>query len=466
MLPFRQMFGTVSAAANSLTNVLIFLYIPILPYPVLANHAGISTHAHHFREIFARQESQAAGTKSLVETWFTGDIWKSFLYDEPNFSRPRGGCLRVDLSIRRATMLTSSFRAARAVWAAGLGLVALLGLNQPSEAQLSTIFLDLQIQTADSPTLRFHQLPLVIGVKPEYVWDVIANEHSMTLADVTANTDPVVVEGGTGTNTLYLSRGAGGAYFGDVGIGTSTPRFIGDTGSVPSVGGRNFHLKSVSGTARSIVQGEQGAETFLVQSTGAVGQKILRSRLNNGLFYMSTVPDTAVGFLEPYIFAIDMKTGNVGIRTPMPAYPLQIGNAGTANGNGAHVTTGGVWTNASSRSAKQDIVQITSEQALQTVRSLEPVSFRYKNELEEQYVGFIAEDVPELVATQDRKSLASMDIVAVLTKVVQDQDRKLDEQLSLNSEQKKTLADQLVLIEKQQQLLEALKLRVDRLEQR
>ena len=39
----------------------------------------------------------------------------------------------------------------------------------------------------------------------------------------------------------------------------------------------------------------------------------------------------------------------------------------------------------------------------------------------ERHVGFIAEDVPELVATKDRKGLSPMDIVAVLTKVVQEQ---------------------------------------------
>jgi hypothetical protein len=42
-------------------------------------------------------------------------------------------------------------------------------------------------------------------------------------------------------------------------------------------------------------------------------------------------------------------------------------------------------------------------------------------------VGFIAEDVPELVARKDRKSLSPMDIVAVLTKVVQEQKQSLDE---------------------------------------
>ena len=38
-----------------------------------------------------------------------------------------------------------------------------------------------------------------------------------------------------------------------------------------------------------------------------------------------------------------------------------------------------------------------------------------------QHVGFIAEDVPELVATADRKGMSPMDVVAVLTKVVQEQ---------------------------------------------
>jgi len=39
-------------------------------------------------------------------------------------------------------------------------------------------------------------------------------------------------------------------------------------------------------------------------------------------------------------------------------------------------------------------------------------------------VGFIAEDVPDLVATEDRKG---MDVVAVLTKVVQDQQKTIEE---------------------------------------
>jgi hypothetical protein len=40
-------------------------------------------------------------------------------------------------------------------------------------------------------------------------------------------------------------------------------------------------------------------------------------------------------------------------------------------------------------------------------------------------VGFIAEDVPALVATNGRDSLSTIDIVAVLTKVVQEQQQKV-----------------------------------------
>ena len=44
---------------------------------------------------------------------------------------------------------------------------------------------------------------------------------------------------------------------------------------------------------------------------------------------------------------------------------------------------------------------------------------------DEEYLGFIAEDVPAIVATADRKSLRTMDIVAVLTKVLQEQQRTI-----------------------------------------
>ena len=58
--------------------------------------------------------------------------------------------------------------------------------------------------------------------------------------------------------------------------------------------------------------------------------------------------------------------------------------------------------------------------------ALQPVSYNYTVERSEDYVGFIAEDVPALLASRDRKSLSTMDVVAALTKVVQEQQRRIE----------------------------------------
>ena len=103
--------------------------------------------------------------------------------------------------------------------------------------------------------------------------------------------------------------------------------------------------------------------------------------------------------------------------------------------SGACVTTGGVWTNASSRSAKENIRNLSAEEAMTALDDLEPVQFNYKAEPEEEHLGFIAEDVPDLVAEKDRKRLSPMDVVALLTKVVQEQQRKIaDLEVRLNGQ--------------------------------
>ena len=59
-------------------------------------------------------------------------------------------------------------------------------------------------------------------------------------------------------------------------------------------------------------------------------------------------------------------------------------------------------------------------------------------------MGFIAEDAPELVASKDRKGMSSMNVVAVLTKVVQEQQRTIGELskavAELRTDLKKSLA--------------------------
>jgi hypothetical protein len=95
--------------------------------------------------------------------------------------------------------------------------------------------------------------------------------------------------------------------------------------------------------------------------------------------------------------------------------------------SGAYVSAGGVWTNSSSRERKENIDELAPDEALAVLAQLVPVTFNYKQDPGEQYVGFIAEDVPELVASTDRTGLSSMDIVAVLTRVVQLQQQQIEE---------------------------------------
>jgi hypothetical protein len=110
--------------------------------------------------------------------------------------------------------------------------------------------------------------------------------------------------------------------------------------------------------------------------------------------------------------------GYVGIGRQAPTYPLHMAS-------GARVTTGGVWTNASSREYKDNIEALATEEALDALKELNPVKFAYKKDMTEKHVGFIAEEVPDLVSTKDQKGLSPMDIVAVLTKVVQEQQKTI-----------------------------------------
>jgi hypothetical protein len=114
-----------------------------------------------------------------------------------------------------------------------------------------------------------------------------------------------------------------------------------------------------------------------------------------------------------YVYIGGSGSAGTGIPTTT-SYPLQIGN-------GAYVSAGGAWVNASSRQYKENINTLTMEEANQTLDGLSPVKYNYKTDKEDKHVGFIAEDVPDLVATKDRKGLSALDIVAVLTKVVQEQ---------------------------------------------
>jgi hypothetical protein len=110
--------------------------------------------------------------------------------------------------------------------------------------------------------------------------------------------------------------------------------------------------------------------------------------------------------------------GNVGIGTTTPTQRLHVvGNI---------LATGSI-TPGSSRGFKDNIAPLTDVEASEAFWALEPVRFTYKaDDSGDLQLGFIAEDVPELVAMPDRKGVGPMDLIAVLTKVVQQQQARIE----------------------------------------
>ena len=155
------------------------------------------------------------------------------------------------------------------------------------------------------------------------------------------------------------------------------------------------------------------------QNSSVAGLMITQSDGETGYIMHNRASTLTIGAGSVDRITID-RNGNVGLGVSRPSSPLELAN-------GAHVTAGGVWTNSSSRARKENITDLPLDAAAAALAQLQPVEFNYKNDRSESYVGFIAEDVPELVATNDRDGLSAMDIVAVLTRVVQDQQRRIEE---------------------------------------
>ncbi len=155
------------------------------------------------------------------------------------------------------------------------------------------------------------------------------------------------------------------------------------------------------------------------QNSSVAGLMITQSSGETGYIMHNRASTLTIGAGSVDRITID-RDGNVGVGVARPTHPLEMAS-------GAHVTAGGVWTNSSSRSRKENISELDLGEALAALAALEPVQFNYTSDTTDSHVGFIAEDVPELVATGDRRGLSSMDIVAVLTRVIQEQQRRIED---------------------------------------
>ncbi|RLB75877.1 MAG: hypothetical protein DRH24_18860 [Deltaproteobacteria bacterium] len=268
----------------------------------------------------------------------------------------------------------------------------------------------------------FHKTPRLL-----FVFLLILAIFSFVALAYSADPEPRLVVKDASETTTFSVQDDGSVYSASkVGIGTDSPnyQFEVEGNSALQVLTRYFDtlasnapgllFQRAKGTQSSPANIEAGTYLGKLQFRGRVGSNYI----NYGYFALVADDTNQHGY---YTFQdagknnrlIVETTGNVGIGTDDPEYLLQVQNA---------YCDGYTWENGSSREIKKNISDLTTDEANQALKKLSPVKFTYKADKEnEEYVGFIAEDVPELVASRDRKGLGSMDIVAVLTKVVQQQ---------------------------------------------
>jgi hypothetical protein len=257
----------------------------------------------------------------------------------------------------------------------------------------ATPVLNLHVLSGDTPALRLQQDGSV-GYSPQ-TWDVAGNEANFFVRDVTNGSHlPFRILPGAPTYSLVVAGS------GNVGIGTTSPYYTLDVPSGFMRVGGGVYVGANAGLYTLDFLGNTGADRNVFRA-GISGY-------SNG--FTVRYRNSPAAMLYSFI------NGYVGVGTTSPTHMLQVGTA---------YCDGGVWVAGSSREYKQDIEELSTEAAEDAVAKLNPVTYEYKVSPGEHHVGFIAEDVPDLVATKDRKGLSSMDVVAVLTKVVQQQQKAI-----------------------------------------
>lgn len=176
---------------------------------------------------------------------------------------------------------------------------------------------------------------------------------------------------------------------------------------------------------------ENGGDDYFAVEDASASNKIFRIEAGapENSLWVNEAGDMVVGGRMGIGIAAPSSNNIFQVNASLPDKRVLIGagDSGVAtvllNVDGAGYFRGDLEV-GSSRALKDDITALEPAAARDALQALEPVRFRYKDSSEAK-VGFIAEDVPDLVATENRKSLSPMDLIGVLTSVVKEQQEEI-----------------------------------------
>jgi hypothetical protein len=285
----------------------------------------------------------------------------------------------------------------------------------------------LHVFSSANPTMRFEQDNAEFAA---YTWDVGGNEGNFYVQDVTGgNTLPFIIRPGAPTSSLEIASS------GNVGFGTSSP-------TAPIHVKKSAQAVTAEVLARFAVADDSTGSLVISNSSAGDGVFIpkitARSASQNAALINEALITNDVGGSPAIAYNAALGAGGPLVTRPLVVYRNNSVAKVTIAANG--VVTATSFNPVSSRALKHDIKDLDSQKASDALRQLTPVQFVYNDdESAEERVGFIAEDVPEIVANADRQSVPIMDVVALVTRVVKDQQQTIDEQRKVNDEQKKTI---------------------------
>lgn len=124
---------------------------------------------------------------------------------------------------------------------------------------------------------------------------------------------------------------------------------------------------------------------------------------------------------------------------PAAGHAVEVGS-GATNGNGAYLTTGGIWTNTSSRSFKDNITAVDGRDILSKINQLEVSRWKYKG-TEEYHIGPLAEQFYELFNTGlDNQHISTVDPSGVALVGIKELSKQFEAAKSENEQLKNDLA--------------------------
>lgn len=202
-----------------------------------------------------------------------------------------------------------------------------------------------------------------------------------------------------GDSSLYTF--SGGAFGRNTAVGAKALSLT-NNGLRNTAVGAGTLVTNVGGNKNTAIGANADVTAAGLDNTSAIGSGTLVSSSNTMAFGDANVTKWAFGLTT----------------TSAPSHALEVGN-GAGNGNGAFLTNGGVWTNASDRNKKENFSNLNGSVILRKIAALPITQWRYKGS-SEYHIGPMAQDFKATfnLGTDD-KSISTIDPAGIALLAIQ-----------------------------------------------